>query len=264
MAEFTTGEAVAVELPIARIPTRATAFLIDLIVQAVLGAVLVFVIATTLLPQGLDKAWTNVALLVTLVLVLAGYPIACETALRGRTAGKLIVGLRVVRADGGPIDFRHALTRGLTGAIVDFWMLGGFGIIAVLTSLCSPEARRVGDVLAGTLVVHDRQSLPLPALVTPPPWLTQWAGGLTLADVPDDLARSVRQYLTRTPTLTPRTQHELGVALVIAVCGALRVAAPQEYPPVQILGAVLAERQRRALPLPPPVSPVNFGAVVAG
>lgn len=266
MAEFTTGEAVALELPIARIPTRASAFLIDLVVQFVLGCTLMLAIFTVVRSPKLDSAWLDVAVLIALVGVLVGYPVICETASRGRTLGKLMLGLRVVRADGGPIDFQHALTRGLTGAIVDFWMLGGFGAIAVLTSMCSPNARRVGDVLAGTVVVHAQRRLPRPALALAPPWLAGWTGQLDLAGLPEDLALAVRQYLTRFRTLTPGAQHELGTALVTAVCAWLQVPPPGQYPPVQILGAIVAERQRRAMPSPmfPIFPPQTFGAVRAG
>ncbi|MEV6556995.1 RDD family protein [Nocardia sp. NPDC051756] len=258
MAEFTTGEAVALELPIARIPTRATAFLVDVVVQIMLATALFVLTVSVLLPSGADTAWLNVAVLVTIVGVLVGYPVICETASRGRTLGKLMLGLRVVRADGGPIDFRHALTRGLAGAIVDFWMLGAFGAVAVLTSMCSPNARRVGDVLAGTVVVHAQRSLPVPLLAVAPPWLAGWAEPLPLAMLPDELALAVRQYLSRFRTLTPVVQHELGSALVGAVCARLQVPVPGGYPPLQVLGAVIAERQRRALP--PPMFPV-FGPV---
>src|SRR5690606_2885038 len=196
MAEFTTGEAVALELPIARIPTRAGAFFVDVLVQMFIGWTLMFGIVSLLLPSGADSAWLATAALVTVIATLVGYPVACETLSRGRTLGKLVLGLRVLRTDGGPIDFRHALTRGLAGAIVDFWILGGFGAIAVLTSLCSPTARRVGDVLAGTVVVHAEAALPAPALAVAPPWLIEWATRLDLSGIPEDLALAVRQYLT--------------------------------------------------------------------
>ncbi|WP_024801354.1 RDD family protein [Nocardia sp. BMG51109] len=254
MAVFTTGEAVALDLPIARIPTRAAAFVIDVVLQLVVGWLLVLGASAVLVWVRPDTAWLDVALLVIVVSVLAGYPITCETLLRGRTVGKLALGLRVVREDGGPIDFRHALTRGLAGAIVDFWALGGLGVVAVVTSLCSPRARRVGDVLAGTVVVHDRARIPMPALAVAPPWLLGWVQRLDLSGLSEDLALPVRQYLTRFRTLTPEAQHNLGVALVAAVCEQLRVVPPVGYPPLQILGAVIAERQRRTL-TPAPVAP---------
>ncbi|NUS91027.1 MAG: RDD family protein [Nocardia sp.] len=253
MAEFTTGEAVAIELPVARIPTRAAAFVLDLMLQAALGIAL-FTGVLLLVHGDESDPWFSTLTLASLVTVLVGYPVAFETLLRGATPGKLALGLRVVRADGGPVDFRHALTRGLTGAIVDFWMLGLFGVIAVVSSMCSPHARRVGDVLAGTVVVHIQQRLSVPALAVPPAWLAGWSAELDLAALPEDLALAVRQYLTRIDALTPVARYELGNALVAAVCGRLGVAPPVGYPPVQILGSVIAERQRRALPaLPPPV-----------
>ncbi|WP_280262933.1 RDD family protein [Nocardia wallacei] len=254
MAVFTTGEAVALDLPIARIPTRAAAFLLDVVLQLVLGWLLVLGVSALVVWLRPDPAWLDAAVLVTLVAVLAGYPITCETLLRGRTVGKLALGLRVVRGDGGPVDFRHALTRGLAGAIVDFWALGGFGAVAVVTSLCSPRARRVGDVLAGTVVVHDRVRIPVPALAVAPPWLQGWAQRLELSGLTEDLALPVRQYLTRFRTLTPEVQHDLGQALVAAVCAQLRATPPSGYPPLHILGAVIAERQRRTLTAPAPAA----------
>ncbi|MEV5647950.1 RDD family protein [Nocardia sp. NPDC052254] len=250
MAEFTTGEAVSLQLPIARIPIRAAAFAIDLLLQLVLGVLLLTVIVAVLFQLEPDGAWIDVAALVTMITVVAGYPIVSETLMRGQTVGKLALGLRVVRSDGGPIDFRHALTRGLAAALVDFWNLGGFGFVAVVTSLCSPRARRVGDILAGTVVVSDRAPIPVPALAVAPPWLVDWVARLDLSGLTEELALPVRQYLTRYSDLTPQVQVNLGTALVIAVCEQLRVVAPPGYPPLQILGAIIGERQRRTLPPP--------------
>ncbi|MGW4364916.1 RDD family protein [Nocardia takedensis] len=257
MAEFTTGEAVALELAIARVPTRATAFVLDLMVQIGLAIGLIFLLTVTL-PADLDSAWHDAIILATLVAILVGYPVTIETLSRGRSVGKFALGLRVVRADGGPVDFRHALTRGLAGAIVDFWVFGSFGAVAVITSMCSADARRVGDVLAGTVVVHAQAPLPAPALVVPPPWLVGWATSTDLSGIPEDLALATRQFLTRVRTLTPAAQAAIGGALVTAVCARMRVAPPAGYPPVQILGAVVAERQRRAL------TPSSAGLVRTG
>ncbi|MCU1640959.1 MAG: hypothetical protein JWN03_1234 [Nocardia sp.] len=255
MALFTTGEAVAVELPIARIPTRAAAFLLDLSVQLLCGLVLVPGSQVLLGWWGADSAWRATAVIVSVVTVLIGYPVLSETLTRGRSLGKMALGLRVVRGDGGPIDFRHAVTRGLAG-IVDFWALGT-GLIAVVVSLCSPNARRVGDALAGTVVVHDRSRLPFAALAVPPPWLQGWARQLELSGLSDELALAVRRYLIRFRTLTPIVQDQLGRTLVLTVCARLQTPPPNGYPPLMILGAVLAERQRRAFPPPPPPQPTR-------
>lgn len=261
MAEFTTGEAVSLQLPIARIPIRAAAFAIDLLLQIVLGLVLLVTVFFAFAQIDPDGAWFDATLLVVVVAVLVGYPVVSETLLRGRTVGKMALGLRVVRSDGGPVDFRHALTRGLAAALVDFWNLGGFGFVAVVTSLCSPRARRVGDILAGTVVVSDRARIPMPALAVSPPWLAGWVARLDLSGLTEELALPVRRYLTRYRRLTPQVQSELGAQLVTAVCAQLRVAPPPEYPPLQILGAIIGERQRRTMPAPPlPVWPAALAA----
>lgn len=247
MAQFTTGEAVALELPIARIPSRAGAFLLDLMIQLTLAFCVLYLGLLVLTVLDADTAWLAVLAVVTMVTVLVVYPVCSETLTRGRSLGKMAFGLRVVRADAGPIDFRHALTRGLAGAIVDFWMLGAFGSIAVITALCSREGRRVGDVLAGTVVVHTRQQLPRPALAAAPPWLTGWAAQLDPSGMSDELAGAARQYLTRLPTLTPAAQHQLGVRLATTMCAAVRCQIPTGYPPYHVIGAILARRQQLSL-----------------
>jgi hypothetical protein len=169
-----------------------------------------------------------------------------ETLTRGRSLGKMAVGLRVVRVDGGPIRFRHALVRGLAGFVVDFWALGLFGAVAVIVSLCSSDGRRVGDFLAGTLVVRERvpESAGYPAIGMPP-GLAGWASQLDLTRLPDDLALASRQFLARFGELRPEASHALGWGLAQQVGNALGAAVPPGVPPWAFLAAVLAERRNR-------------------
>lgn len=71
-----------------------------------------------------DEAWTVAFLIIFTVLALVGYPLAIETATRGRSIGKIVMGLRVVSDDGGPERFRQALFRALA-SVVEIWMLLG-------------------------------------------------------------------------------------------------------------------------------------------
>ena len=96
---------------------------------------------------------TLVVIFVSSVAIIVGYPATMETLTRGRTVGKLALGLGSVRSDGGAIRFRHALVRALA-AVVEMYMCSG--AIAVITSLLSPEGKRVGDYMAGTIVVRER------------------------------------------------------------------------------------------------------------
>ena len=99
------------------------------------------------------------------VLVFVGYPLIFETATRGRTLGKMAMGLRVVSDDGGPERFRQALFRALA-SVVEIWML--LGSPAVICSMLSPKAKRLGDIFAGTVVISERGPKLGPPPVMPP------------------------------------------------------------------------------------------------
>ncbi|UOZ10082.1 RDD family protein [Amycolatopsis sp. WQ 127309] len=243
-SELVTGEAVVLDLHVAKLASRALAMALDVVVQfaLLLGAVFVLTLAV---PAG-DGSLALTLFLVFLVLVMVGYPVLFETLSRGRSLGKMAVGLRVVRVDGGPIRFRHALTRGLAGFVVDFWTLGLFGAVAVIVSLCSSDGRRVGDFLAGTLVVRERvpESAGYPAIGMPP-GLEGWASQLDLTRLPDGLALASRQFLARFTELRPEASHALGWGLAQQVGNALGAAVPPGVPPWAFLAAVLAERRNR-------------------
>ncbi|MFE2513733.1 RDD family protein [Streptomyces naganishii] len=241
MSELVTGEAVALELRPARLPSRALAVLLDLAVAiAVYVAVSVAVVAGT---ASLDDAAQIALSIASFLLVLVGGPIAVETLSHGRSLGKLACGLRVVRDDGGPIRFRHALVRGALGVVE---ILMTFGVVACIASLVSARGRRLGDVFAGTLVVRERIPAGRATFVPPPPpWLAGRFSALDLSAVPDGLWLAVRQYLTRMQQMDP--QVGWGVAQRLAADVAARTGAPvpSEVPPPMYLAAVLHERQTR-------------------
>ncbi|MDQ8707480.1 RDD family protein [Streptomyces sp. LHD-70] len=241
MSELVTGEAVALELRTARLPSRALAVLIDLAAAfAVYIAVSVALLAAT---ASLDDAAVAAISVATFLLVLVGGPIAVETLSHGRSLGKLACGLRVVRDDGGPIRFRHALVRGAMGVIE---ILATFGIVACIASLVSARGRRLGDVFAGTLVVRERVPAGRASHVPPPPpWLVGRFSELDLSGVPDGLWLAIRQYLTRMGQLDP----QVGAAMAERLAGDLVscTGAPLQHgvPPGAYLAAVVHERQTR-------------------
>jgi uncharacterized RDD family membrane protein YckC len=241
VSELVTGEAVALELRPARLPSRALAVLLDLAVAvAVYVAVTVVLVAST---ASLDMAAQTALSIAAFVLVLVGGPIAVETLSHGRSLGKMACGLRVVRDDGGPIRFRHSLVRGLIGVIE---ILMTFGVVACIASLVSARGRRLGDVFAGTLVVRERVPASRAGFVPPPPpWLAGRFSGLDLSAVPDDLWLAVRQYLTRMGQLDPRVGWAMAERLAADVAARTGAPAPQGIPPAAYLAAVLQERQVR-------------------
>ncbi|MPZ64031.1 MAG: RDD family protein [Pseudonocardiaceae bacterium] len=244
MSDVVTGDAVVLELRLARVPTRALALAIDLaIMVTALGVLLA--IATGALESVDDALGAAVGLTVTLV-IFVGYPVTLETLTRGRSVGKIALGLRVVREDGGPIGFRQALTRGLAGFIVDFGVLSLFtGVIGLVSSLSSEKGKRIGDVLAGTVVLRERvpgqQADPAPM----PPPLADWADGLELSGLSDDLALAARQFLLRCDQLDPEVRASMAASLASEVAARVSPAPPPGTPAEPYLAAVTAQRRIR-------------------
>ncbi|CAL9473141.1 RDD family protein [Streptomyces sp. enrichment culture] len=241
MSELVTGEAVALELRPARLPSRALAVLLDLVAaMAVYVAVTIALVAST---ASLDQAAQTALSIASFVLVLVGVPIAVETLSHGRSLGKMACGLRVVRDDGGPIRFRHALVRGLIGVIE---ILMTFGIVACIASFVSARGRRLGDVFAGTLVVRERIPVTRTGFVPPPPpWLAGRFSQLDLSAVPDGLWLAVRQYLTRMQQLDPQVGWSMAERLASDLAERTGAPVPQGVPPAAYLAAVVQERQAR-------------------
>jgi len=237
-----TGDAVVLELRLAKLASRGLALGIDLAVQ--LTVLLVGVLVVGGLLGSADAALAAAAGLTFYVAVIVGYPVAMETTTRGRSLGKLALGLRVVREDGGPVRFRHAFVRALLG-VVEIWL--SFGSIALIASLASPQGRRLGDYLAGTLVVRERVPVAGHVVAPMPPPLAGWAAGLDLSRLPDDLALAARQFLTRAGELSPAAREDMGTRIATAVAAVTAPAPPPGTPPWAFLAAVLAERRRREL-----------------
>ncbi|MEV5145864.1 RDD family protein [Streptomyces sp. NPDC052727] len=241
MSELVTGEAVALELRPAKLPSRALAVLLDLVVAMVAYIVVMMVLAVS--TASLDEAAQLALSIATFLLVLVGGPIAVETLSHGRSLGKLAFGLRVVRDDGGPIRFRHALVRGAIGVVE---ILMTFGVVACVASLVSARGRRLGDVFAGTLVVRERIPAGRTGFVPPPPpWLVGRFAGLDLSAVPDGLWLAVRQYLTRMQQLDPQVSAGMAQRLAADLAGRTGTPVPRDLPPAAFLAAVVHERQSR-------------------
>ncbi|MFF9771579.1 RDD family protein [Streptomyces sp. NPDC014636] len=241
MSELVTGEAVALELRPAKLPSRALAVLLDLVVAMVAYIVVIMVLVAS--TASLDEAAQVALSIAAFLLVLVGGPIAVETLSHGRSLGKLAFGLRVVRDDGGPIRFRHALVRGAIGVVE---ILMTLGVVACIASLVSARGRRLGDVFAGTLVVRERIPAGRAGFVPPPPpWLAGRFAGLDLSAVPDGLWLAVRQYLGRMQQLDPQVSAGMGQRLAADLAGRTGAPMPADLPPAAFLAAVVHERQTR-------------------
>nr|BFE75648.1 hypothetical protein GCM10020092_089490 [Actinoplanes digitatis] len=191
----------------------------------------------------------DAAVTISIIVVLIAYPTVVETLTNGRSPGKRAMGLRVVRVDGGPIRLRHALTRALVGAAVEWpgllfppltWA------VALTTMLVSPQGRRLGDQAAGTFVIHERSPAPWGWVPSMPPQLAGWASGLDLSGLDDELALAARHYLARAAAIRPPHNGRFAYRLAQEVAEKIAQQPPPGTPHWMFLSAVLAERRRRA------------------
>ncbi len=235
-----TGEAVLIDIPPASLPIRAVARVIDTIAYVVLlVALLVVIFAQSLSASEASSATLALLSSVGCLLVI---PVAIETLTRGRSLGKLICSLRVVRDDGGPIVFRHALVRGLVG-FVEFFI--AYGVPAVITSIASIRAKRLGDLAAGTYVVQENVRLTLSEPPQVPMRLERWARSCDIPALPDGVALATRQFLLRRGTLSPAARTRLCADLSAVVRPMVAPPPPRGTDDEEFLAAVLAERRRR-------------------
>lgn len=233
-----TGEAVAVEVPVASVPMRALSGAIDVVVLVLLGWGGLTLVGRL---SGLDEAAGSALVLLTFVTAVVIIPTVTESLTHGLTLGKTVCGLRTVRDDLGPIGVRHALTRHLVG-IVDVWLTAG--IVAVVTSILSPRSKRMGDIAAGTFVVRDRMRLgPIPTFEIPTA-LEPWVSRADLR-VPPGLLVALRSHLTRGADLTPQAREAMAATLYAETLRYVAPAPPADAPAAYVFSAVLAEHRRR-------------------
>ena len=153
-----TPEQIALELPLAGIGSRFLALAIDSLIQGVFylitAVIFIFTFAAgstvlTFLPRLLGPA---LAIFIWFT-IYWGYFAFFETIWKGQTPGKRYAGIRVIKDSGRPITAFEAIARNLMRA-VDF--LPGIYGVGVVCMMCNQQSRRLGDFVAGTVVVHEK------------------------------------------------------------------------------------------------------------
>lgn len=205
-----TGEAVALDLRPTSIVLRGAGAAIDFLVYG--GAfVLVLVLFFTIAAQARSEdAVYGIVAVLALVGSLIIAPAAVELLSRGKSLGRLAVGSRIVRDDGGAIGLRHALIRSLTGMLEIFGTLGG---TALIVGLLSPRSKRLGDLIAGTYSQYERVGKVPPPVFGMPLELAGWATIADVARMPNGLSRRIAQFLAQAPQLDPARRAAQATAL---------------------------------------------------
>lgn len=212
-------------LPAAGLGARALAYLLDLLLLflAWVTGLLLYSISGDLLRQ--VQALSLAGQLLALGAALAagwGWDVAWEVAWRGQTPGKRALGLRVVRADGAPVGPVESIVRNAL-RIVEVPLGYAPGVLMVALS---PRRQRLGDLVAGTVVVQERRyDL---SRYGPPPAAARWAGLRGRAGGLLDAAEFERlvDFLRRRPELDAAPRARIAAALAAALAARAGVAAP--------------------------------------
>ncbi|WZH37180.1 MAG: RDD family protein [Microbacterium enclense] len=243
--ETLTGEAVTLDVQPLGFFLRALGCLIDMVVGAVLligGALLLVTMASA---GTIPDSALRIAIITLLVVVTVVVPTTVETLSRGRSLGRLAVGGRIVRTDGGAAGFRAAFIRALVG-VLELWLtLGG---LAAVVGMFTPRAQRLGDLLAGTSSERTRtRPLPPPAPGLPAGW-ESWAQVADVSRLPDRLAARLSQFVRGAELLDPAARVRVAATLADAVAPFVSPRPPADPEAfVRAVAALRRDREYRAL-----------------
>jgi len=237
-----TGDAVLLDLRTASFAVRMVSAAIDGVLQLALLVGGTVAVAWAAVRSDLDDGFVAAAIVLMSVLAYVGYPVLCELLLSGRSVGRLVMGTRVVRDDGGPVHVRQSLLRAVM-AMLEIWSTSG--AIALTCSVIDRRSRRVGDLLAGTMVIQERMRSLSPQRSEVPSALRDWVQAADVGRLPLTLMQDIRSFLPRAASIHPESRRQLSRDLLRRTLPHVAPAPPPGTDPEAFLTAVIAERSRR-------------------
>lgn len=217
-----TPENVAFGYNLAGIGSRFLAATVDSLLIVIIQAILLLPIIYILFRQGffvgLAETWAIGLISLLSFVFLWGYYILFELIWNGQSPGKRLVGIRVIRSDGTPITLSEVLIRNLV-RIIDF-LPSAYGV-GVITMFVDKLSRRLGDMAAGTLVIHDVGTFSIEA-IKPYAAPILRAGlseetilqGFPVGQLSQADLQLIEEYLQRRKSLDLATRHQLSPQVV--------------------------------------------------
>lgn len=208
IAEVETPEHVRFHHHLAGPAGRALAYLLDLLVRAGIAVVVLVVLAIAGIAGGETLNGVGDGLLLLLLFALEwGYYVVCETLWDGRSPGKRALGLRVITSSGQPLNLADSMLRNLLRA-ADFlpamYALGG------LVMSGEVRFRRLGDLVAGTMVVvEQRFAVSAAVQIHPPPTASELSTLPARLPLQGEDLEALELYLRRLGQLHPARAEEL-------------------------------------------------------
>lgn len=212
-----TPENIELRYALAGAGSRAAAYFIDFVLMSLVGQLLInllayFIASLVALFSGEGTLWIGAVVTLLLFMMYNCYFMLFEWLLSGQTPGKRLMHIRVIKDGGYALRFFDTLVRNLL-RVVDFIPL--FYGVGLTSLLLTRNSQRLGDLAAGTLVVHQDQVLAdslLPALPAAP--LAEPLPADKLSAVPVALLSLIGQFLARLDLLAPRARHDIATDLV--------------------------------------------------
>jgi uncharacterized RDD family membrane protein YckC len=225
-----TPEGVTLDLAPAGPVIRAQAWLWDFLIRSVLY--IVFGVGCAFLGRTGLGVW-----MILVFFTEWFYPVAFEVLGQGRTPGKRVAGLRVMMDDGAPVTWSASLARNFLLAADILPLFYFFGLLSMLLTR---DAKRLGDLAAGTVVVHAEPPLP-------PRRLPKGEIELPRTRLALEEQRAVVAFAERLPTFSPQRAEELA-ALAEPVTG---TAGPEGVNRLlHFARGLVGRREERAAPAP--------------
>ncbi len=255
-----TPEHVSLRLPIAGLGSRFLALFADTIIQIV--AYMLFVLLLAMLASGVDTthaapassravAWTTAILIIVNFLLYWGYFTLFEGLWQGQTPGKRIFRLRVIKDSGRQITMFESAARNLLRAID---ALPGFYVVAIISVLVTRDNKRLGDMVAGTLVVHEDEAgqtadADATRTFTAGLYQPQRAPGAAPELEPAFPATSIARlsaddmvlldtFFVRIPDLDVDTKERMAARLLATMCAKMQVPVPETGSPRTLLESI--------------------------
>ena len=211
-----TPEQIALELPLAGIGSRFLAVTLDTLIQftvyLVVGLILFFTMpsGSASVVKFLPRLVAPAVAIFVLFAVYWGYFAFFESVWKGQTPGKRYVGIRVIKDSGRPLSVFEAIARNLMRAVDG---LPGFYGVGVAVMICNHQSRRLGDFVAGTVVVHEK-----PTEEIRPSWNTSsnLAAGAApgIGQITADELVLIETYLHRRASLTRYVRLNTAIKIV--------------------------------------------------
>ena len=226
-----TPESVELEFTLAGIGNRAYALVIDyiflglilivfLVGALIFNSVLVKTIANLVGSTNGLELWSIAVQGLIAFVIYVGYFVFFETVWSGQTPGKRYVKIRVIRDDGRPVRLQQSTLRALLRPFDELFFIGVFLIVF------NQREKRLGDLVAGTLVIQEEQTVKAAAFKVSTSAKSLAKKLLTDADIscllPEDFA-VIREYLQRREAMIPNARNELSKQLATQVKQIIRL-----------------------------------------